>query len=115
MLPAEHRVAGRWDTPADRSMTRNAGREVPRGITAPVELLARFPIGWVGFEAGRLLSREIRCEIDHVLVRQRRCHRRHDRIVALAILEVFQLLNEISLALTGEIRPLGIGAVAIRA
>src|SRR5262245_38753379 len=110
MLPAEHRVAGGWNTPADRSMTRDAGREVPRGITAPVELLACLPIGWIGFETSRLLSCEIGCEIDHVLVRQRCCHRRHDRIVPLAFLEVFQLLNEISLALAGEVRPLGIGA-----
>ena len=67
------------------------------GSPPRIEALAQRQLAGVSFQARRLLRREVRGEVLHVVVGQARRHRRHQRILACAALERLQLLADVLL------------------
>ena len=78
-------------------------------------LAARLDLGAIGlkFDRRRLLRGKKIAQGDHVLLRERRCHRGHLRVAAAALLEVPELDVDVAPALPGEDRVVGILRIAV--
>ena len=96
-------------------MTGHACRNRARRIASPIQLLARLPVGGVGFQPRIRQAGEIGTEIGHVVRAQGRRIRRHHGIGTLAVLEVFQLFRNVVRAEAREARPFGVRAIAVGA
>src|SRR6058998_3795461 len=95
MLAADARVL-RGDAGAGGAVAAGAGRHLAVGQAAAVDLLAELDQVLVLREAGLgALAAVEGGDVLHVGLRQRRCEALHDRVLALAFLELGQLLGDV--------------------
>ena len=113
MLTAQCGIAGRRVTGTVGAVATHAGRHTAFGVAAAIEFLAQFNQFRVGLSDGGLLACIECSQILPIPVRQPRRHALHGVVIALAMLEKSELLDEVVFVLAGEFRPLGIDAVAI--
>src|SRR5262245_40159438 len=113
MLRANGRVDCRWVPSSFRAVTGSACGETRPRITTSIEALTERNFAGIGFEPCRLLRVEKCSQVFDVVVGQRYCHRRHQRVPASAALERAQLLCDVLLVLAGKRRPLRIRTIAI--
>src|SRR3546814_11876346 len=97
---------------SDRSSDVCSSDLATRCITGAEQLLCNRHRINTGDARRRRLRGKVRGEIGDVFVRQSRSLRLHQRILALAGLEAMQLLADVVRALSGQLRPFRIGAVA---
>src|SRR5271166_3126526 len=96
-----------------RPMTRHACGNTALLVAASEEFLTDLTMGGIRFRAGGDLTVEIGSYVRHVLGTQGRRHRKHDGVLALAVLEVLQLLDDVIRPQAREARPLSVGTVAV--
>src|SRR5690606_27296396 len=111
---------------AGRTVAGGAGRDAARDIAAAVQPLAHFvellaavraagDDALVSHTVQRRLAGVVGAEVAHVLLAQRCGEAEHDRVLPLGALEQLQHARRVALVLSGELRVLRIGGVAVHA
>jgi len=100
-------------TLAARAVTANTGGDTAVRVTTTVDFLAKLNQRLLGSTDLHRLGGIKCCQIGNILFGQGGSHRRHGRVLAFTRLECLELHRNVGGSLTGQIRPIRVGTIAI--